>query len=272
MSFNDVNPYKRSPLGSVVFSKKRFRLSDFFDSEKYFFSGDIMSNCKTVLDVGCSSGGLGAALKEAFGSSVQYTGIDVDQRAIGFGLEHYKNIKLISGVFPDDLDDKKYDMVTVFNLFEQIPEWKPFLSTLVAHSNRYLNIGMVLRLNGLTVIDKDSSYGYYYDSGLRVYKIVHNIYEIVNYCCLEELNVKKISFYGYTVDRSWNQASDFRPLPQREQIRGNLLLELHDSETTVKRYGGFSQNELTENVTEGIELVEGKPEVNLIINGEEYDL
>jgi len=239
MSFNELKPYIDSNYHSSFFHDYRTKFEVFYESERHFLTKAIIKPGMTILDIGCASGGLGASIHDSVESGIQYTGIDIDEKSIELGKRDFPGLELICGNYPEDVPKKKYDMIIVLNLFEQIAEWKGFLLSLADRCNKFINIGLVLRMTGPTIIDKDVSYGYYYDSGIRVHKIVHNIYEFVNFCCIEEMRVKKISFYGYCINRPASAAGDFRPLPQKEQIRGNVLLELYEDGKNIKRIGGF---------------------------------
>ncbi len=269
MPFNETKPYMQNHHGNVFFHESRTKLEDFYESEKYFLTKNIVKSNMTILDIGCASGGFGSTILENIEPTVKYTGIDIDSKAIELGKKNFPDLELIKGTYPEDVPKKKYDMVVVLNLFEQIPDWKKFLLSLTSHSNKFINIGLTLRTAGSTIIDKDVSYGYYYDSGERVHKIIHNIYELINYCCIEEMRIKKISFYGYHIDRPASKASDFRPLPQKEQIRGNLLLELFDKK--IKRIGGFPNSKAVEKLNLDYEFIT-RPDVEIIIDKKHFEL
>ena len=271
MPFNETEPYKNSNYSSVFFHRCRNKLEDFYESERHFLTKEVIKPGMTILDIGCASGGLGAVITNSIEPGIKYTGIDFDCRAIEFGKENFPELQLIRGVYPEDIGESKYDIIVVFNLFEQIPDWKSFLFSLSEHSNKFINIGLTLRMSGPTIIDKDTSYGYYYDSGMRVHKIIHNIYELINYCCIEEMRLKKISFYGYHIDRPASCASDFRPLPQKEQIRGNLLLELFKEGKNIKRVGGFPNGEMLKELNLDSEVI-FRPEIDIIIDKERVEL
>jgi 2-polyprenyl-3-methyl-5-hydroxy-6-metoxy-1,4-benzoquinol methylase len=267
--FNETEPYTKNHHGNVFFHQSRTKLEDFYESEKYFLTKNIIKPNMTILDIGCASGGLGAAIINSIEPTVKYTGIDVDSKAIELGKKNFPDLELIKGAYPKNAPKKKYDMVVVLNLFEQIPDWKDFLLSLTNHSNKFVNIGLTLRKSGPTIIDKEVSYGYYYDSGVRVHKIIHNIYELMNFCCVEEMRVKKISFYGYHIDRPASHASDFRPLPQKEQIRGNLLLELPDKK--IKRIGGFPNSKAIKELNLDQEFTI-RPDMEIIIDKKHFEL
>jgi len=270
MSFNELRPYVASKYHSKFFHHFRSKFEDFYESERYFLTKDIIKQGMAILDIGCASGGLGAAIRDKVEAKIQYTGIDIDRKAIDLGKQDFSGIELIHGKYPEDVPKRKFDMIILLNLFEQIAEWKNFLLSLTGRCNKFINIGLILRMTGPTIIDKDVSYGYYHDSGVRVHKIIHNIFEFVNFCCIEEMRVKKISFYGYCIDRAASAAGDFRPLPQKEQIRGNMLLELYEDGKNIKRVGGFINDAAKEFDLDYPVTV--RPEMEIIVDKKHIEL
>ena len=216
---------------------------------------------------GC--GGLGVALQDKFSDiNIRYTCIDPDKKAIESGRENFPSLKLIEGCFPEDMPKgKRYDMVTMFALFPQIPDWKEMLLNLSKFSKRYINISIVLRMEGPTIIDNDTSYVYYLDTGERVHQVVHNVYEFINFCCIKEMRAKRISFYGYHKEIS---TTAYRPLPEREQIRGNVLIELLPENENIKRIGGISNRNAFDSI--GHEYHVFTPKIKIIIDKKRIDL
>ena len=260
-----IEPYLKGELSCELFSKSRNTLSELHSSEREFLKKDYISPRSSFLDVGCASGNLGNIILSEIEQKTNYTGIDVEMCGIEYGKRNFKssNLELINGKFPDGVEGRKFDYICVFNLFEQIENWKVFLTTLSEMARKYINIGLSLRMSGNTVVDIDSSFGYYFDSGLRVHKIVHNIYQIFNFCCINEMRVRKVNFYGYNINLAHSSRSDFRAISQKEEIRGNLFLELLPFEKTLKRYGALKTD-----VKHNSEIIHcTKPEFCIIING-----
>lgn len=262
-----VDPYLTGESANKHFAGSRRMLTELHPSEQAFLKKEFMSPGSSVLDVGCSSGNLGHIVIEEVEESASYTGIDVDVRAIESARERHShpNISFVVGRFPEAVASRTFDYICVFNLFEQVEDWKTFLLELAGVSSKYVNIGVSLRLHGNTVIDLDTSFGYYFDSGMRVHKIVHNMYELFNFCCISEMRVRKLSFFGYNIQRPSSSRGDFRAVSQEDEIRGNLFLELFPNNVRVNRYGAGSQaSGRTEDVVHA-----GRPEYSIIINDEE---
>lgn len=160
------------------------------------------------------------------------------------------------------MENKKFDYVSMQALFPQLPNYKETLRELVDISNNYVNISLTFKLSGAPVIDKDLSYVYYLDSGERVFQVVHNLYTFINYLCIHELRIKKISFFGYHTP---NSGDNFRDVPNDEQIKGNLLLEkFAENETYPARMGGQS------NLIGNPNYKPFRPEIDIVINGKPF--
>lgn len=266
----NLKPYKSGRLSSKHFSTNRISFQDLHLSEQRFLTKSYIKPKSKILDIGCASGNLGFIILSNIQESADYTGVDVDKYAIKDGEKRIVNekIELINGEFPKDIAKKVFDYICVFNLFEQIEDWKGFLFQLKECSNKYINIGLSLRMYGNTVIDIDTSYGYYFDSGKRVHKVVHNIYELINFCSLNEMKVKKISFFGYNIDGSFNSSGDYRAISLKDEIRGNLLLELYPNNVELMRQGAL----LNKKNQKSKIISKTKPEVSIIINNKTVDL
>ena len=252
--------YENAKGSTKKYSEKRQDFEDFFESEKHFLEPPFVWPGMTVLDIGCASGGLGRALNNKIGK-ISYTGMDTDSHSIEIAKERYPDSSFKTGWFPEDAPREKFDLVIMLALFPQIPEWKKALLSMVGCSRKYINFSCIIRLAGPTVIDKDTAYVYYFGSGQRVHQVVHNIYEMVNFCCIREMRVKKISFWGYHCTGT----TSFRPLAESEQIRGNILLELFETEQDVERYaGGLPKDEVTDGAF--------RPELEIFIDGERFEV
>ncbi len=245
-----------------IYQTWRTKFSDFYESERFFFTSELMSNVSSVLDVGCGGGGFGNALRKKFGNKFSYTGIDVNETEVVGGKERFPELNFVRGCFPKGLkDEERFDLVCAFGFFHMVLNWKKTLFDFTRFAKRFVNVSVVCRLEGGTVLDSDVSYYYYLNSGKRVPSIVLNIRELLNFCCHHELRVKKISFYGY--HNSGVRSTAFRPLPESETIYGNLFLELFDSDKNPKRFGGLSSKQTDQRFF--------VPEVKIVIDGKEWN-
>lgn len=226
--------YLETDINSQLFSVKEYKLKDQVKSLQRFFTKEYIKDGYSMLDIGGAAGDLAGAIKSEI-ANIQATIIDPNHECIMEGGEKYPDFEFIEGFFPDDFKlNKKFDIVSMQALFPQIPNWKEMLLLFSKYSKKYINFECLLRMQGTTVVDKDVSYAYYLDSGSRVYQVIHNIYEMINFLCIEEMRVKKISFYGYSIPQGHN----FRCLPVSEQMRGNFMIELFSEDDNPKRMGG----------------------------------
>lgn len=266
----EVKAYTSAKFNTKIYSQWRRKWKDIFPSERYYFDGEGAVpevGELSILDVGCACGGLGTALLDSVSSRIKYTGIDPDEDAINFGRQADPRLGLACGYFPRDFkSDRKFDMVTMFALFPQVPDWKDMLLSLKQVSKKYINISIGVRLDGPTVVDRDTSYFYYFDSGERVHQVIHNIYELLNFCSVTEMEVSELKFFGYRIKN--NQSDSFRPLPENRIIRGNLLLVIEEGRYSRGRTGGCSTVE-TLPVT-GVSRMNVRPQLEVIIEGHVY--
>ena len=144
--------YKTAKWNKEIYSRWRVKWEEFFPSEHYFFEGEGavpgVSNM-SILDVGAAAGGLGTALLDSVSEGISYTGIDPDTETSDLGRQADSRLELLDGYFPQDFDsDRKFDMVTMFALFPQIPDWKGALLSLKKVAKKYINISIGVRLDG----------------------------------------------------------------------------------------------------------------------------
>jgi len=226
--------YKDSMLNSVLFNEKQRRMCDYFKSVAHFFTPEFICPGDSVLDIGGASGGFLAAINAEV-SRIRGTVIDPDPRAVGLGYDAFHEIEFILGEFPEAMPQyRTFDVVSMQALFPQIPTWKETLLQMAGATKKYINILLLLRLSGTTVIDKDVSYAYYLDTGDRVHQVIHNIYEFINFLSISEMRAKKIQIYGYHTPYS---GDNFRCIPNAEQVKANAMIELWDEEDNPFRMG-----------------------------------
>lgn len=265
MSKNSVDAYQKNKLNSQIFADKKPKLSDYHRSTVHFVTPEYIKDGYSFLDVGGGGGDFAYAISEEV-AKIKPTIIDPDIACINLGKKNYPSFNFIHGYFPDGMNkhSEKYDIVSMQALFPQIPNWKETLLELRKHAKQYLNISLIFRLNGSTVVDKDVSYFYYLDSGVRVHQVIHNIYEFTNFLCIHEMGVKKILFFGY---RTPEAGHNFRCVPNSEQIKGNILIEFfRDDEEVPLRMGGALNRELQGGYSFFM------PEIKYIIDGKEFDV
>ena len=265
-----TSAYERGVYNKQVYSTWRTKWPEFFPSERYFFEGEgAVPSVKemSILDVGGAAGGLGMALLDSVSSDIKYFNIDPDKEANKWGRQADPRLELMDGYFPQDFKlDRKFDMVTMFALFPQIPDWKSLLLSLKKVSKKYINLAVSVRLDGPTVVDIDTSYFYYFDSGERVHQVVHNIYELFNFCSITEMEVSEIKFFGYRTKN--NQPDAFRALPDNKIIKGNILIVIDEGRFAEGRTGGCSNAETRS--ASGVTRFNVRPDIEVNIEGNIY--
>ena len=262
--------YRGGKYNKQIYSTWRTKWEEFFPSERYYFQGEGAVpgvSAMSILDVGCAAGGLGTALLDSVSSGINYTGIDPDEEAIILGRQADPRLGLVSGHFPEDYkSDRKFEMVTSFSLLPQVPDWKSFLLSLKSVSTKYINLSIGVRLDGPTVVDIDVSYLYYFDSGERVHQVIHNIYELLNFCSITEMEASELRFFGYRTKD--NQSDAFRALPDNKTIKGNLLIVIEEGRYAAGRTGGCSNPEML--TASGVSRFNVRPQLEVNIEGNVY--
>ena len=256
--------YTKGTMNADIFGATERSLDTFALSTKYFMTGDLIGSGMTFLDVGGGGGDFAHAVYQDV-NKIEATIIDPDVLAIEQGKIKYPEFEFFHDYFPSTkLEGKKYDYVSMQALFPQIPNYKEMLVALINTSRKYINISLTFKLSGQPVIDKDLSYFYYLDSGERVFQVTHNLYLLINYLCIHEFRIKKISFFGYHTPTT---GDNFRDVPNQEQIKGNLLLEkFGEEEDYPARMGGASQ------LVGSANYKPFRPEVDIIIDNEPFQL
>jgi len=241
------------------YASRKEKLGNLFPSETHFL-GEFLPQCESVLDIACASGAISRVMKE-INPVLDYTGIDVDEGAIKYGLQRYDDVKLLCGSFPEDCADANaYDGASMFSYFQHILDWKKALMSMSYVAKRYIFVTLSLRLEGATIADRDLSYFYYLDSNVRIPFVVQNLKEIVNFCCTEQVNAQKISIYGYPMTKP---STVYYPIPYREVYKAGLLVELLPEGAAPQKIGGVSAGELDVEAS-------FRPEVSIVLNERKY--
>ena len=256
--------YKDSMLNSVFYNEKKRSMGDYFKSVTHFFTPEFISHGDSVLDIGGASGGFLTAI-DAEVNRIRGTVIDPDPRSVELGYDAFHGIEFIEGEFPEAMSsNRKFDIVSMQALLPQIPDWKSMLLQMARVSKKYINVLMILRLSGTTVVDKDVSYVYYFDTGTRVHQVIHNIYEFINFLSIAEMRAKKIQIYGYHTPYS---GDNFRCIPNSEQVKANVMIELWDEEENPFRMGAFHDKG---KVNKGYNFY--RPEIEVVIDDKQFGI
>jgi hypothetical protein len=256
------NDMYNSAFNAQLFALPNRTMNDLVKSQKYFLTPDYIKDNNTFLDIGGGGGDLCNAIKHEIANIVP-TVFDADINCIEIGRKNFPFIEFIHGYFPNEIKStSQYDIVCMQFLLPQIADWKSMLLNMRKHAKRYINFSTVVKLSGTTIVDKDISYVYYLDSGMRAHQVIHNLYELINFLSISEMGVKKIEFYGYHTPRG---GDNFRCVPNSQQIRGNFMIELFEEDKNPFRVGGavdIAKNNLKYSFF--------RPELNIIIDDEQF--
>ncbi|MCB1305587.1 MAG: methyltransferase domain-containing protein [Leptospiraceae bacterium] len=193
--------------------------ADLADSERHFL-GRVFNGSRSLLDVGCGNAFI-CDLANVANPELRYTGLDLDPHCISAGRQRFPSAHFIEGVFPESIGNESYDCVLSFRTFYEQVDYRSFLRTLIKASEKYVLFDLRVKFDGPTIVDPELSYFYYHKTGKRVPHIVQNLFELLNFLCIEEFSLKKISIYGYHPPFS----SGFVPMKKNEMMVAACLLE-----------------------------------------------
>ena len=129
------------------------------NSESYLYTGGIkwsfslikdllkninVNDIKDIIDVGCGEGGKANLLSSYFTNS-KVLGIDFTDEGIKLANEHYSNTNLEFkklNVMDIDEKEKRYDLVTSFEVLEHIEDWQTLLKKMIDISDKYILISV----------------------------------------------------------------------------------------------------------------------------------
>lgn len=132
----------------------RKKYADLYDSEKHFITKEFISKIGSVLDVGCSTGGISNIFRD-FNKDIIYDGLDVSENAILKAKEINSNAKsnfyCYDGVAEFPLPHKKYDLVFSSGVMHLIDNYKDILKQMIEKTNKYLLLDFRLTKNNTYV-------------------------------------------------------------------------------------------------------------------------
>ena len=228
----------KSKSNYYIKNKVREKFKDLEKSKKFLIK-KINFKKNKILDAGCASGGMYSALCEKFGT-VNYTGIDLDDRCIKNAKKRFLKAKFHKmNIFDKKLKKNSFDTVMMWNWSYMYSDWKKLFSQAIKLSKKFVMFDNRLRLNGPTVTDIDLSYQYYHKSNKRNFYIIHNLYELLSFFQIGELNIKTINIYGYPLP---GKTSARLPIPVSEILIGGILLEKYSENVKINRHGVTPQS------------------------------
>ena len=115
----------------------RHEVSDLYPSEKVFLPRVLFPGVK-VLDVGCASGGFFNIMR-SIEPDIEYTGIDLSERAVELARERYPEamFKVTEG-FDLPFEDNTFDVVHCTSVFNNEPNYQAMLKEMYRVSSRFV--------------------------------------------------------------------------------------------------------------------------------------
>ena len=281
-------------MNSDLYGNREPNLDNFahFSRFKVTYEKEILESKQSILDIGGADGEFIDLINRHIGP-VDGSVIEIDAECIKNGRNKYPNISFVQKKFPIKtwaLPIKKYDIVSMNFLFPHLLDWRKTILEMAKSSKKYIVFSALLRDDGPTIADDTISYVYYLDTGKRVAQVINNVWEIINFICLQEIRAKKIEFYGVKwfdddktskvkekmkesqeinkidVDSIKFQFSDdahvFRGIPAYDIIKGYFFIELFDEKDNPKRVGGLGRGR--EEQYAGYKFF--RPEIHIEIN------
>ena len=121
----------------------RHEISDLYPSEKVFLPRILFPGAK-VLDVGCASGGFFNIMR-SLEPHIEYTGIDLSDKAVGLATERYPDAKfMVTTGFRLPFQDNNFDIVHCTSVFNNEPNYQEMLEEMYRVSTRFVLIDIRL--------------------------------------------------------------------------------------------------------------------------------
>jgi histidinol-phosphate aminotransferase len=185
------------------YSNFRIKYDDLYESEKFFLTKEFISKQDTILDVGCSAGGMSSII-HSLNPNIKYTGLDVSKNAIEKANYIYSD-KKTDFYYYDGINEfplkNRYDLVFCSGVMHLIDNYKFILNGMVEKSNKYLVVDF-------RVTTKKSYKGKFYFSFLdKTNPLNYTNYFVLNFGDLISLfdeyeNIKSLNIFGYKGEAS----------------------------------------------------------------------
>jgi len=216
MTSNKNIKYESDQIESF-YKDHRSKWEDFYPSEHYIFEATGIQPSSTILDIGCGCGGLGNALRQKYGA-VQYTGIDINEKAIQTGQKLYPEFTLLAGdILNGDnlgLGEENFDVVIALGCIDFNVEFDRMLSAAMSHlkpGGIFISSFRLTNKKSLTELDEAFQY-INFDGALEGEKapyVVMNYHDMMKK--IEAFSPQKIHAYGY-----WGKPSRTAIIPYDE--------------------------------------------------------
>ena len=125
------------------YSQNRHEIADLYPSEKIFLPRVLFPGAK-VLDVGCASGGFFNIMR-SFEPHIEYTGIDLSERAVELARARYPEATFrVTEGYDLPFEDNTFDLVHCTSVFNNEPSYQPMLKEMYRVSNRFVVVDIRL--------------------------------------------------------------------------------------------------------------------------------
>jgi SAM-dependent methyltransferase len=192
-----------TPAIEAFYREHRIRWDQFYDSERVVLTELAPSAATSVLDVGCGCGGLGLALRDAFGVT-DYTGVEINRQAAATARAMNPAGRFICAdmlsVTAQQLADESFDLVVSLSCID----WNLQFAAMLARAYRHVKPGgqlvASLRLTAReSLLDIGRSYQYINFDGRRDGElapyVVLNVRDLLR--DLLALAPERVRGYGY---------------------------------------------------------------------------
>lgn len=186
-----------NPSAIDFYYQNRHEVSDLYPSEKVFLPRVLFPGA-TVLDVGCASGGFFNIMR-TFEPNIEYTGIDLSEKALELARERYPEAKFVlTEGFDLPFEDNSFDIVHCTSVFNNEPNYQGMLKEMYRVSNRFVVIDIRLLKDLGTV--RESVYNIQFDGAqveAKVPYVVNDADEVANFILQLEPKPKALRGTGY---------------------------------------------------------------------------
>ncbi len=177
--------------------QNRHDISDLYPSEKVFLPRVLFPGA-AVLDVGCASGGFFNIMR-TFEPNIEYTGIDLSERAVELARERYPEARFVlTEGFELPFEDNSFDIVHCTSVFNNEPNYQEMMKEMYRVSNRFVLVDIRL-LKGIGNV-RESVYNIQFNGGgveATVPYVVNDADEVANFILQLEPKPKALRGTGY---------------------------------------------------------------------------
>ncbi len=205
--------------------QNRHEVSDLYPSEKIFLPRVLFPGAK-VLDVGCASGGFFNIMR-TFEPQIDYTGIDLSDKAVELAVERYPEANfIVTKGFGLPFDDNAFDIVHCTSVFNNEPNYQGMLEEMYRVTNRFVLVDIRL-LKGIGK-QLESVYNIQFNGKeveATVPYVVNDADEVANFILQLKPGPKALHGAGY-----FHQVAKEAETPDREVCMAVLLIQkgVHD--------------------------------------------